>query len=514
MSTWQYIVDHREEILLQTEEHLLITLTAIALATAVGVSLGILITRKPWMAKGILGLVGIIQTIPSLALLGFMLPLLGIGTLPAVVALFLYALLPIVSNTYIGITNISKPAVEAAIGMGMTRSQILRYVELPLALPTILTGIKTATVINVGVATLCAFIGAGGLGQLIFRGISLNNTPMILAGAIPASFLAISLDAFLGLVQRHYKSKMLWIGLFVVAAIWLAVSLWPERSPTSSLTAGFNSEFIERADGFVRLDSTYNLPLTIKEMEIGLMYQALHEGKVDVIDGFSTDGRIKAYDLKLLKDDQQYFPPYEAAPIVNNATLTLHPQLRQVINMLKITNDEMVELNYEVDQNKTDLQTAAFDFLQSKGLQAHKGAGHSDSPHIVIGSKAFTENYLMAHLFAQLIEGNTNLQTKLILGFGGTKIIFEALKAKEIDMYVEYTGTGLLVLLDEKYTPDATPSETYQRVKKGFQHQYNITWMEPIGFNNTFALMMRRNMADSLNIHTISDLSDHLHHIK
>lgn len=514
MNTWEYIQNHTNEILLQTEEHLLITLAAIALATAVGVSIGLLITRKPWMAKGVLGLVGIIQTIPSLALLGFMIPLLGIGTLPAIVALFLYALLPIVNNTYIGITGVSKPAIEAATGMGMTRWQILRYVELPLALPTILTGIKTATVINVGVATLCAFIGAGGLGQLIFRGISLNNTPMILAGAIPASLLAIGLDSALGLIQRHFRSKALWISSFLIAMLWFTLSFWPKETSPSRLTAGFNSEFIEREDGYLGLDSTYNLPLSIKEMEIGLMYQGLHEGEVDVIDGFSTDGRIKAYDLKLLEDDQSYFPPYEAAAIVNNTTLSRHPELTNIINSLKITNEEMVALNYRVDQDKVALQTAAYDFLTGQNLKAIKGAGHSDTPDVVIGSKSFTENYLLAHLLAQLIEGNSKLQTKLILGFGGTKIIFEALKAQEIDMYVEYTGTGLLVLLGDKFTPDLSPTATYQRVREGFQNEYDITWMEPFGFNNTFALMMRRNMADSLNIHTISDLSAYLTHIK
>src|SRR5690606_14204600 len=134
---------------------------------------------------------GILQTIPSIALLGFMIPLLGIGAKPAIVALFLYALLPIIRNTYSGILGVNPAVKEAATAMGMTRRQVLWKVELPLAFPVILAGIRTATVITVGVATLAAYIGAGGLGEFIFGGIALNNSAMILAGAIPAALLAL-----------------------------------------------------------------------------------------------------------------------------------------------------------------------------------------------------------------------------------------------------------------------------------------------------------------------------------
>ena len=174
---------------------------------------------------------GVIQTIPSLALLGFLLPLVGIGTTPAIIALFLYALLPIVRNTYTGIKEIDPAIKEATIGMGMTHFQMLRYVEFPLAFPVILAGIRTSTVINVGVATLCALIAAGGLGEFIFRGISLNNTQMILAGAIPASLLAIILDGTLGLIQKHYRNKKLWAALLLFVSATILINVFSKSGP-------------------------------------------------------------------------------------------------------------------------------------------------------------------------------------------------------------------------------------------------------------------------------------------
>lgn len=149
----------------------------------------------------VMGTANVIQTIPSLAILGFMIPLLGIGVRPAIAALFLYALLPIIRNTYTSVIGINPALIESATGMGMTQRQILVSVRLPLALPIIMAGIRTSTVICVGIATLCAFIGAGGLGTLIFRGISMVNNKVILAGAIPAALLALILDFLLGRLE-------------------------------------------------------------------------------------------------------------------------------------------------------------------------------------------------------------------------------------------------------------------------------------------------------------------------
>jgi osmoprotectant transport system permease protein len=175
---------------------------SMAIAISIGVPLGILITRISVLETPILGTAGILQTIPSLALLGFMIPLFGIGLTTAVAALFLYSLLPIIRNTFAGIQDVDKSIIQAATGMGMTDRQILLRIELPLALSVIMAGIRTATVINVGTATLAAFIGAGGLGDFIFLGISRNIDALVLIGAIPAALLALLIDFLLGWLQR------------------------------------------------------------------------------------------------------------------------------------------------------------------------------------------------------------------------------------------------------------------------------------------------------------------------
>lgn len=515
MSFWEFIISHWDEVIDQTVQHLKLTIISMLLASVVGICLGVIITRIEKLASITLGFVGVIQTIPSLALLGFLLPIVGIGTTPAIIALFLYALLPIVRNTYTGINGIEASVKEASIGMGMTNQQLLRYVELPLAFPIILAGIRTSTVINVGVATLCALIAAGGLGEFIFRGISLNNTNMILAGAIPASILAIALDGLLGMIQQHYKRKFLWIGLSVLFTLAIALDVFSNRPTNSKLIAGFNSEFIERADGYIGLDSLYNLPIEIKEMEIALMYRALYEGDVDVIDGFSTDGRIKEFDLKLLRDDKGYFPPYYAVPLINGNTLRNYPELLSSLEEISgnMSDSLMAALNYEIDGKKRSLNVVANEYLRSINIYANPKAGSSESPDIVIGSKAFTENFLLAYIFAQLIENKTDLKTKLQLGFGGTKLAFDALRLGEIDIYPEYTGTAYLVLLNKQ--PDDIknfndPETLLESIKVDLKLKHDIEVGAPLGFNNTFALMMRREHADSLEISSISELSDYL----
>ncbi|NIM61050.1 MAG: ABC transporter permease subunit [Acidobacteria bacterium] len=185
-------------------QHITLTLIAVLLAVIVAIPSGILLTRKRALAGPVLGVAGVIQTIPSLALLAFMIPLpgLGLGARSAIAALFLYALLPIVRNTYTGIREVDPDLLEAATGMGLTDSQRLWKIELPLATRTIMAGIRTSTVISIGVATLAAFIGAGGLGEPILTGLQLNDISLVLSGAIPAALLAIVADFGLGLVER------------------------------------------------------------------------------------------------------------------------------------------------------------------------------------------------------------------------------------------------------------------------------------------------------------------------
>jgi osmoprotectant transport system permease protein len=200
-----FIAARHSDVLRSTLEHLHLTGVSVMLAIVVGVPLGVLLTRNRRISQWVLGTISIIQTIPSLALLGFLLPMPligGIGAKPAIVALFLYSLLAIVRNTYTGIDQVDPAIREAGRGMGMTDRQILFMVELPLSLPTIMAGIRISTVVCVGIATLCAAIGAGGLGQFIFRGIAMVNNSMILAGALPAAILAIMLDLIFAWLER------------------------------------------------------------------------------------------------------------------------------------------------------------------------------------------------------------------------------------------------------------------------------------------------------------------------
>jgi len=218
-----FISQQSGKLLDQTLAHIGLTFISLLLAVLIGLPLGILIARKRKMAGGVLGFAGVLQTIPSIALLGMMIPLLGIGPKPAIMALFLYALLPIIRNTYTGITGVDQAIKEAAKGMGMSVNQVLFKVELPLAMPVILAGVRTATVINVGVATLAAYIAAGGLGEFIFGGISLNNTNMILAGAIPAALLAIIFDFLLSRVQKiSFRRSGIALWLFPLAILILS----------------------------------------------------------------------------------------------------------------------------------------------------------------------------------------------------------------------------------------------------------------------------------------------------
>ncbi len=208
MSFFQFILDRKFEILERILEHIQLTGISVLLAVFVGVPIGILLTRKKFLTSPVMNAVNIIQTIPSLALLAFFIIPLGIGFKPAITALFLYSLLAIIKNTLTGINNVEKSIIEAGMGMGMTNSQILFKIELPLAMSIIFSGIRIATVSCIGIATLCAAIGAGGLGIFIFRGLSMLNNNMILAGALPAALLAVVFDFILHLCEKYFSPKI------------------------------------------------------------------------------------------------------------------------------------------------------------------------------------------------------------------------------------------------------------------------------------------------------------------
>jgi osmoprotectant transport system permease protein len=199
----QYLWQQRETLLAQLLRHLWLVAVALGAAVAVAVPLGLALERARPVAGFGLGALGVIETIPSIAILAFMLPLLGVGVVPALVALWLYALYPIARGTYTGVRDADPAAVEAAEALGTTPAQRLLLVRLPLAASVIMSGIRTAAVLTVGAATLAAFIGAGGLGESIVAGLALADSRMVLAGAIPAALLALAVDGVLALVERR-----------------------------------------------------------------------------------------------------------------------------------------------------------------------------------------------------------------------------------------------------------------------------------------------------------------------
>lgn len=515
-SFWQFIVEQHEKLMGQVIQHLGLTFLSLFLAILVGLPLGILIARKRKLSNPVLGIAGILQTIPSIALLGFMIPAFGIGATPAIVALLIYALLPIIRNTYTGITEVNPTVIEAAKAMGMNQKQLLFKVELPLAMPVIIAGIRTAAVINVGVATLASFVAAGGLGEFIFGGISLNNTNMILAGAIPAALLAILLDQIIAVLQKsgYQLFKKL---KFIVPVLLLSIGiiyLITSVSDTNKLKAGFTPEFMGRQDGDLGLRSVYGLNVHPVVVSDAIMYKAAFEKELDLISGYSTDGRIKAFDLYVLDDDKKIFPPYFAAPIIKTKTLKKFPELEKTLNLLsaKFNDSIMTDLNFKSDYLNQTPEKIAKDFLIKTNLYKNPRKGNSQT--IKIGSKIFGEQYILAEIYKILIEGYTDYKVETKTGLGGTKICFDALMNDAIDFYPEYTGTGLLVLLkpSEKIVKEVSesPEKTFDYVNSEFQKQYGIEWLKPLGFNNSYALMMRRKQAEELNIKYISDLKNYL----
>lgn len=210
MNWLQFLVQNRSEVLARSIEHMGLVGASMAISLAIGLPLGVALVRRAALRRWVLGAANVVQTIPSLALFGFLIPVPwigGVGASTAIVALALYALLPILQNTCTGIMEVDPAVVESATGMGMTRRQVLWQVQLPLAAPVLLAGVRVATVLCIGIATIAAAIGAGGLGVFIFRGVAMVNNQVILAGAIPAAFLAIGADVALGIFARSIGRK-------------------------------------------------------------------------------------------------------------------------------------------------------------------------------------------------------------------------------------------------------------------------------------------------------------------
>lgn len=530
-SLFEFLSGRWTELSLRVGEHLVLTFVSCGAAIALGIPLGIIASRVSWLRGPLLGAIGILQTIPSLAMLAILLALLQrIGIVPAIIALTMYALLPIVRNTLAGLEGVSKEVVEAARAIGMSDRQLLGMVQLPMALPVTVAGIRTSAVVGVGIATLSAFIGAGGLGQFINRGLALADTSLILLGAIPAAILALLVDGTISAaewslrpIRREEKGTLKGrlrgfavalplllvltaipaymigsggIGLgngkggvvtiasknfteqFILAELMAQMiedrtdltvdrrfnlggtmichgaltsgeaDIYPEYTGTGltsvlemdvisdpdeayttvrtayperfdlewlepfgfnntyaitvrrkqaqeegwetisdlephaeNLVAGFTGEFMERPDGYPGLVKAYGFRFgQLNDLDPALMYEAVANKGVDVISAFATDGRIPAYNLKTLKDDRHFFPPYYAAPVARVEILEEHPEIRDALAPLSgaLDQESMRRLNYLVDEKKRTPEEVAEDFLTSKGLLSTAGKANAD----------------------------------------------------------------------------------------------------------------------------------------
>ncbi|MDE2141523.1 MAG: ABC transporter permease/substrate-binding protein [Elusimicrobia bacterium] len=530
-----FLLAHRAELWLRLLEHVGLTALSVALAVLAGLPLGVLARRRPRLEGLVLGTASVLQTVPSLAMLAFLmvllaalpvLPLVGrvrsIGVPPALIALTLYALLPIIRNTVAGLRGVPDATLEAADGLGMTASQRLRLVELPLALPVILAGVRTAAVIGVGVTTLSAFIGAGGLGEFINRGLYLSQNRLILLGAVPAAWLALLLDQALawaqtaiekgpGAVPERRRARRGFLAALVPAvAAGAALALSPAPAADAplkpvTLRAAFTGEFIERPDGLAGLEKAYGLRFSdTRDVDAALMYRALAQNSVDVISAYSTDGRLESYHVRLLRDDKSYFPPYEAAPVVREAALARWPGLAAALERLsgQLDDETMRRLNCEVDEKKRSPERVAREFLSSRRLLGGRTPARSGKP-VVVASKAFTEGVLLGHMMALLLESD-GIPVRRRFNLGGTMIVHNALTSGEVDAYAEYTGTALTAILG--LPPVSGRDDAYRQVAEAYPRRFASRWLKPFGFNNTYALGVRESEAERRGWRSIGDL--------
>lgn len=493
-------------------EHLGISLLSSAIACVVGLALGIAISEHRGASKLTLGIVSFVYTIPSISLLGFLIPLSGIGNATAVIALTIYALLPMVRNTYAGLTGVEPALLEAAAGMGSTPAQILWKIKLPLALPVVLAGVRSMVTMTIALAGIASFIGAGGLGVAIYRGITTNNTALTLAGSLLTALLALAADFILGALERaatrrrarapRRRAAFTAVALAGIAAILVPVltpkdtsviriatkpmteqyilgeilkeyiehesdlkveitsgvgggtaniqpgmvagefDLYPEYTGTGwnvvlkrdglygenlfpqlqsayestlgmtwvgmygfnntygmvvradvakkynletysdlaaiapQLTFGAEYDFFEREDGYNALCSAYGLKFgKTVDLDIGLKYQAIADHKIDVMNIFTTDGQLSVTDVKVLRDDRNFYPSYRCGNVVRQAVLDAHPSLRPLLEKLsdRITDDDMARMNYEVEGMGKEPAAVAHAFLVAQGLVPEGG---------------------------------------------------------------------------------------------------------------------------------------------
>lgn len=304
------------------------------------------------------------------------------------------------------------------------------------------------------------------------------------------------------------------VGLIIVAVFCVSCGQKGEEGKPR-LKAAFDHEYVERPE-YERFGELYGFQFDNPELlDPALVYRAVNGEQVDVVDVFTSDGRIEAYDLRVLEDDQNLFPPYDACVLVQEDALEQYPDLREVLEKLsgRISPDEMQRMNYRYSEESADPEEVAHDFLDEEGLleaeEGDQGDG-ADKPPVVIGSKHFGEQKILGHMLAELVETHTSYPVETSIGLQGTKVCFGALKNDEIDLYVEYTGTGLANILDEEYNPSESKNDVLDHVRDEFGERWNLTWLDPLGFDNSYALAMREKQAEELGIETISDLKPYV----
>ncbi|MDN5696004.1 MAG: ABC transporter permease/substrate-binding protein, partial [Staphylococcus equorum] len=307
------LVERKGQLLTTIFEHMQISFIALLIATLIGVPLGILLTKTRKLSEVVMNIAAILQTIPSLALLGLMIPLFGIGKVPAVIALVVYALLPILRNTYTGINEVDASLIEAAKGIGMKPGRRLSKVELPIAMPVIMAGIRTAMVLIIGTATLAALIGAGGLGDLILLGIDRNDTSLILIGAIPAALLAILFDLALRFMQKmSYKKLLIALGAIVLILLLFIVGpLLAQKGDKVTLAGKLGSEpsvITNMYKILIEEETDHTVEVEDGLGKTAFLFNAL---KSDDIDGYleftgTVLGELTKEDLQSKKEDEVY----------------------------------------------------------------------------------------------------------------------------------------------------------------------------------------------------------------
>lgn len=287
------LLERKDDLLNALIEHIQISFIALFFAVLIAIPLGIYLTRRKHISEGIIGITAVLQTIPSLALLGLLIPLFGIGKVPAIIALVIYALLPILRNTYTGINEVDPSLIEAARAMGMNSSRRLMKVELPLAMPVIMAGIRTAMVLIIGTATLAALIGAGGLGDLILLGIDRNNSALIILGAVPAAFLAIAFDLLLRRFELvSFKKSLVIIGAIAASIlIMMVIPFLGAKSEKEIVIAGkLGSEpeiLINMYKILIEEETDHSVELKPGLGKTSFVFSALKKGDIDIYPEFT-----------------------------------------------------------------------------------------------------------------------------------------------------------------------------------------------------------------------------------